>query len=208
MVCLSQRAEALMSQRRSVPLLLLYTNKWQWWGWNSAAVITSVRSSMFAGLMSTISEKQSHQGTNSADIKHHINLASWVSTTATPNSMTMFTFCQLRQQTCKQITYIHPCSLFIFRWSTRSQPKFIKTSRKKKKLHPILSPICMHRLFLSVLFVVVLCGSEESVLPCELFKLVFHRCLYDFLGQLPFEWGNHNMQPVPHATTCTDYSAL
>lgn len=58
LVCLSQSAEALMSQRRSVPLLLLYTNRWQWWGWNSAAVITSVRSSMFAGLMSTICEKK------------------------------------------------------------------------------------------------------------------------------------------------------
>lgn len=46
-----------MSQRRRVPLLLLYTNTWQWCGWNSADVITSVRSSMFAGLMSTISEK-------------------------------------------------------------------------------------------------------------------------------------------------------
>lgn len=41
---------------------------------------------------------------------------------------------------------------------------------------------------LSVLFVVVLCGSVESVLLTELFKLFFHRCLYDFLGQLPFEW--------------------
>lgn len=58
LVCLSQSAEALMSQRRSVPLLLLYTNRWQWWGWNSADVITSVRSSMLAGLMSTISEKK------------------------------------------------------------------------------------------------------------------------------------------------------
>lgn len=55
--CLSQRAESLMSQRRSVPLLLLYTNRWQWCGWNSAAVITSVRSSILAGLMSTMSEK-------------------------------------------------------------------------------------------------------------------------------------------------------
>lgn len=66
LVCLSQSAEALMSQRRKVPLLLLYTNKWQWCGWNSAAVITSVRSSMLAGLMSTISEKK-----GLLEIKHY-----------------------------------------------------------------------------------------------------------------------------------------
>lgn len=53
--CLSQRAEALMSHNRIVPLLLLYTNVLQLFGWNSAAVITSVSSSILAGLISTIS---------------------------------------------------------------------------------------------------------------------------------------------------------
>lgn len=53
--CLSQRADALMSHKRIVPLLLLYTNVLQLFGWNSAAVITSVSSSMLAGLISTIS---------------------------------------------------------------------------------------------------------------------------------------------------------
>lgn len=41
---------------------------------------------------------------------------------------------------------------------------------------------------LSVLFVVVLCGSVESAMQSELFKLFFHRCFFDFLGQHPFEW--------------------
>ncbi len=45
-----------------MPLLLLYTNRWQCCGWNSAAVITSVRSSILAGLMSTMSEKGRGQG--------------------------------------------------------------------------------------------------------------------------------------------------
>lgn len=53
--CLSQSAAARMSHRRMVPLLLLYTNTLHWCGWHSAAVITSVNSSMLAGLMSTIS---------------------------------------------------------------------------------------------------------------------------------------------------------
>lgn len=55
LVCLSHSADARMSHSRIVPLLLLYTKVLQWWGWNSAAVITSVSSSMLAGLMSTIS---------------------------------------------------------------------------------------------------------------------------------------------------------
>lgn len=58
-----------MSQRRRVPLLLLYTNKWQWCGWNSADVITSVRSSMLAGLMSTISEERLIEGSNSVGLQ-------------------------------------------------------------------------------------------------------------------------------------------
>lgn len=45
-----------------------------------------------------------------------------------------------------------------------------------------------HSAPLSVLFVVVLCGSEERVPLSELFRLFFHRCLFDFLGQLPFKW--------------------
>lgn len=53
--CLSHRAAARMSQSRREPLLLLYTNRLQCSGWNSAAVITSVSSSMLAGLMSTMS---------------------------------------------------------------------------------------------------------------------------------------------------------
>lgn len=44
-----------MSHNRIVPLLLLYTNVLQLFGWNSAAVITSVSSSILAGLISTIS---------------------------------------------------------------------------------------------------------------------------------------------------------
>ena len=44
-----------MSHNRMVPLLLLYTNVLQLLGWNSAAVITSVSSSILAGLISTIS---------------------------------------------------------------------------------------------------------------------------------------------------------
>lgn len=53
--CRSHRAEERMSHSRMVPLLLLYTNTLHWCGWNSAAVITSVSSSMFTGLMSTMS---------------------------------------------------------------------------------------------------------------------------------------------------------
>ncbi len=53
--CVSQRADWRISHKRIMPLLLLYTNKLHSFGWNSAAVITSVSSSMFAGFMSTIS---------------------------------------------------------------------------------------------------------------------------------------------------------
>lgn len=60
---------------------------------------------------------------------------------------------------------------------------------------------------LSVLFVVVLCGSVESVLLTELFKLFFHRCLYDFLGQLPFEWEiTKRTPPVQHARACAEHT--
>ncbi len=70
---------------------------------------------------------------------------------------------------------------------SRLTPQFMITTQKMLPNQP---PICMHAHSapLSVLFAVVLCGSVESVLLGELFKLFFHRCLYDFLGQLPFEW--------------------
>lgn len=51
----SQRADSRMSANLMVPLLLLYINRLHCCGWNSAAVITSVSSSMLAGLISTIS---------------------------------------------------------------------------------------------------------------------------------------------------------
>lgn len=69
------------------------------------------------------------------------------------------------------------------------------------KMHAHSAPV-------SVLFVVVLCGSVESVLLSELFKLFFHRCLYDFLGQLPFEWETTNCTPVQHAAACAEHTAL
>ena len=53
--CSSHKALARMSHKRMEPLLLLYTNSLQLIGWNSAAVITSVSSSILAGLMSTMS---------------------------------------------------------------------------------------------------------------------------------------------------------
>lgn len=43
-----------MSASLIVPLELAYMNQLQLIGWNSAAVMTSVSSSIFAGLMSTI----------------------------------------------------------------------------------------------------------------------------------------------------------
>ena len=51
----SHSADCLMSHNLSIPLLLLYTKRLHSFGWNSAAVITSVSSSIFAGLISTIS---------------------------------------------------------------------------------------------------------------------------------------------------------
>lgn len=49
-----------MSLSLMVPLLLLYIKRLQWTGWNSAAVMTSVNSSIFTGLISTMS-KQSNE---------------------------------------------------------------------------------------------------------------------------------------------------
>lgn len=48
-----------MSASLMVPFELEYINKLQWLGWNSAAVMTSVSSSMFTGLISTISDFRS-----------------------------------------------------------------------------------------------------------------------------------------------------
>lgn len=44
-----------MSASLIVPFELEYMNRLQWMGWNSAAVMTSVNSSMLTGLMSTMS---------------------------------------------------------------------------------------------------------------------------------------------------------
>ena len=57
LTCLSQSAWTRMSQRRTVPLEEANANMPQHDGWNSAAVITSVRSSMFGGFMSTMSAR-------------------------------------------------------------------------------------------------------------------------------------------------------
>lgn len=57
LVCLSHNADCLISQSLTVPLLLLYANVLHSMGWNSAAVITSVSSSILAGLISTISDQ-------------------------------------------------------------------------------------------------------------------------------------------------------
>lgn len=59
----------------------------------------------------------------------------------------------------------------------------IPPPKKKKYIHAFSVPHF-------VLFAVVLCGSVERELLSKLFKLVFHRCFSDFLGQLPFEWEN------------------
>ena len=53
--CLSHKAESRMSASLMLLFELLYINKLQCTGWNSAAVMTSVSSSMFTGLMSTMS---------------------------------------------------------------------------------------------------------------------------------------------------------
>lgn len=60
-----------------------------------------------------------------------------------------------------------------------------------------------HSAPLPVLFVVVLCGSVESVVLGELFRIFFCRCLFDFLGQLPFEW-----EITKYALTNTPQPAL
>lgn len=52
--CWSQSALSLMSASLIVPFELAYMNQLQLCGWNSAAVMTSVSSSMLAGLISTM----------------------------------------------------------------------------------------------------------------------------------------------------------
>lgn len=54
LACLSHNAAARMSANLMVPFDELYMNRLQWLGWNSALVMTSVNSSMFVGLMSTM----------------------------------------------------------------------------------------------------------------------------------------------------------
>lgn len=71
LLCLSQIACVRMSHSRIVPLLLLYTNKWHAVGWNSAAVMTSVNSSMFAGFISTMSVDTDGQGNISKPQQNH-----------------------------------------------------------------------------------------------------------------------------------------
>ncbi len=72
----------------------------------------------------------------------------------------------------------------------------LRSAVTTQKLLPKQPPnVRAHSAPLSVLFVVVLCGSVESELLTELFKLFFHRCFYDFLGQLPFEWENTKRYP-------------
>ena len=53
LACALHSALRRMSARRMLPLLEEYANVWHCVGWKLAHVITSVRSSMFAGLMST-----------------------------------------------------------------------------------------------------------------------------------------------------------
>ena len=54
LACWSHRALSRMSASLMVPFELAYMNQLQLWGWNSAAVITSVSSSIFAGFISTM----------------------------------------------------------------------------------------------------------------------------------------------------------
>lgn len=54
LACWSQRALSLISASFIVPFELAYMNQLQLRGWNSAAVMTSVSSSMLAGLISTM----------------------------------------------------------------------------------------------------------------------------------------------------------
>lgn len=60
-----------MSHRRMVPLLLLYTKTLHWCGWHSAAVITSVSSSILAGFISTMSERGNNKGNQQKDVPTH-----------------------------------------------------------------------------------------------------------------------------------------
>lgn len=73
---------------------------------------------------------------------------------------------------------------FFFLHAPKPQPK----KKKRNAPQPTPNNTHAHSAPLPVLFVVVLCGSVESVLLSELFKHFFHRCLCDFLGQLPLEW--------------------
>ena len=52
--CSSHKAFCRISANLIVPLLDAYMNQLQLVGWNSAAVMTSVSSSMLAGLISTM----------------------------------------------------------------------------------------------------------------------------------------------------------
>ena len=56
--CRSHSAESRMSASLIVPFELEYMNRLHCWGWNSAAVMTSVSSSMLTGLMSTMSARR------------------------------------------------------------------------------------------------------------------------------------------------------
>ena len=55
LACLSHRACSRMSASLTVPLDDEYEKRLHWSGWNSAAVMTSVSSSMLTGLMSRMS---------------------------------------------------------------------------------------------------------------------------------------------------------
>ena len=56
----SQSADSRISASLIVPLEDEYMNRLHDSGWNSAAVMTSVSSSMFVGLMSTMSSRGQH----------------------------------------------------------------------------------------------------------------------------------------------------
>jgi len=73
---LSHSAAWRMSPSLMAPRLVLYVIILQWEGWKSAAVITSVNSSMLFGLMSTISKRKSYQ-INKSRNKIHTNLK-WI----------------------------------------------------------------------------------------------------------------------------------
>lgn len=60
LACWSHNADSLISLNLIVPLLELYMNTLHCSGWNSAAVITSVNSSILAGLISTMSKKNNN----------------------------------------------------------------------------------------------------------------------------------------------------